>query len=543
MKHPAHSPQSSCFAPARRYLSFALGAPAYAQTSSGTPPVSSQTIQQTEQNQAKKSKVILQRSIDENGQTVDGASAIHHPPRNPATAREAAHGQSSRDVSPPQKTPSARPSPTPISTSTSGIRPAESHLAVRALITVRNDGKTPLAPSPAALLRPQLGADPRQRPVRCPSPSPSSTPTPTTPASSTKRSVTLPTPLAPGASHQLDVTYSGVIAEIHQAPAGHRHPRRRRRPFRLGPHRLPTSPACAASATSSGIPSPPFPSSSATARASSTKSAPTSSASPAPISASPSPSRSPPASPPTSPSSTASRSRSRQPLRRPTRPYPPSQPPTSTTPRSALKPPASSSPIATATRLPTSPSGPGPNPITMSPPGHRSLRRDAISAGLARRRTPLPAHRPRPARRRRHPFRDRLPARHSGPPRRSRRSPRRRHGPRPHPRLGACPRAPGSAKASPTSWARCGSKNSRAASGRSPRSTTPAPRSRSPNRRAPGKATASRSIACISPVYYRTKAAYVFWMLRDIVGDATLSAALRAYDPAKDTAPQTPSKN
>ncbi len=38
----------------------------------------------------------------------------------------------------------------------------------------------------------------------------------------------------------------------------------------------------------------------------------------------------------------------------------------------------------------------------------------------------------------------------------------------------------------------------------------------------------------ISPVYYRTKAAYVFWMLRDIAGDATLSAALRAYDPAQD---------
>ncbi|UWZ84985.1 M1 aminopeptidase family protein [Occallatibacter riparius] len=40
----------------------------------------------------------------------------------------------------------------------------------------------------------------------------------------------------------------------------------------------------------------------------------------------------------------------------------------------------------------------------------------------------------------------------------------------------------------------------------------------------------------ISPVYYRTKAAYVFWMLRDLVGDAALSAALRAYDPAKELA-------
>jgi hypothetical protein len=45
---------------------------AVAQTSSGAPPVSSQTIQETQQNQDKKGKVILQRSIDENGQTVDG---------------------------------------------------------------------------------------------------------------------------------------------------------------------------------------------------------------------------------------------------------------------------------------------------------------------------------------------------------------------------------------------------------------------------------------------------------------------------------------
>lgn len=37
-----------------------------------------------------------------------------------------------------------------------------------------------------------------------------------------------------------------------------------------------------------------------------------------------------------------------------------------------------------------------------------------------------------------------------------------------------------------------------------------------------------------SPIYYRTKATYVFWMLRDLVGDAPLSAALRAYNPADD---------
>ena len=38
-----------------------------------------------------------------------------------------------------------------------------------------------------------------------------------------------------------------------------------------------------------------------------------------------------------------------------------------------------------------------------------------------------------------------------------------------------------------------------------------------------------------NPIYdRRTKATYVFWMLRDLAGDASLSAALRAYDPTAD---------
>ena len=50
----------------------------------------------------------------------------------------------------------------------------------------------------------------------------------------------------------------------------------------------------------------------------------------------------------------------------------------------------------------------------------------------------------------------------------------------------------------------------------------------------PGTAAGQPLEQATSPVYYRTKATYVLWMLRDIAGDATLSAALRAYDPAKD---------
>ena len=50
----------------------------------------------------------------------------------------------------------------------------------------------------------------------------------------------------------------------------------------------------------------------------------------------------------------------------------------------------------------------------------------------------------------------------------------------------------------------------------------------------PGTGSGQPLNQSFAPVYYRTKAAYVLWMLRDIAGDDTLSAALRAYDPDKD---------
>lgn len=55
----------------------------------------------------------------------------------------------------------------------------------------------------------------------------------------------------------------------------------------------------------------------------------------------------------------------------------------------------------------------------------------------------------------------------------------------------------------------------------------------------PGEGAGQPLALATSPVYYRTKTAYVFWMLREMVGDATLSAALRAYDPLQDTGAQT----
>ena len=51
----------------------------------------------------------------------------------------------------------------------------------------------------------------------------------------------------------------------------------------------------------------------------------------------------------------------------------------------------------------------------------------------------------------------------------------------------------------------------------------------------PGESPGQPLAQAISPVYYRTKATYIFWMLREALGDDALSAALRAYDPAAET--------
>ena len=50
----------------------------------------------------------------------------------------------------------------------------------------------------------------------------------------------------------------------------------------------------------------------------------------------------------------------------------------------------------------------------------------------------------------------------------------------------------------------------------------------------PGQSPGQPLASAISPVYYCTKAAYVLWMLRDHAGDPALSVALRAYYPLAD---------
>jgi hypothetical protein len=46
----------------------------------------------------------------------------------------------------------------------------------------------------------------------------------------------------------------------------------------------------------------------------------------------------------------------------------------------------------------------------------------------------------------------------------------------------------------------------------------------------PGESSGEPLCQAFSPVYYRTKAAYVFWMLRDLASDAAIAGALRAWE-------------
>ncbi len=53
----------------------------------------------------------------------------------------------------------------------------------------------------------------------------------------------------------------------------------------------------------------------------------------------------------------------------------------------------------------------------------------------------------------------------------------------------------------------------------------------------PGPHVGQSLIEAYSDIYYRDKAAFVFWMLRDILGDGALGQALRAYKPELDREP------
>jgi len=53
----------------------------------------------------------------------------------------------------------------------------------------------------------------------------------------------------------------------------------------------------------------------------------------------------------------------------------------------------------------------------------------------------------------------------------------------------------------------------------------------------PGAGPGEDLLHASDAIYYRTKATYVLWMLRDLAGDKQLAAALRAYNAGDDTAP------
>ena len=187
---------------------------AVAQTTSGAPPVSQENNLVTEKNQAKKGKVLFERTTDESGQTTDGAKAGVQAkpavPGKPQISLTAPKG--SADALKSEDAERAAETTTDFDLDVR-MRPAEGHLAVRALVTVRNDGKTPLAH-----LRLQLGSELEFEHIRLIAQQTAFTAvTLNSDADHTGQLhevvVTLAKPLEPGGSVQADVTYSGTITQ------------------------------------------------------------------------------------------------------------------------------------------------------------------------------------------------------------------------------------------------------------------------------------------------------------------------------------------
>ncbi len=145
-------------------------------------------------------KVIFSRSIDENGQTTTQAG--------PAAPE--------RPTAQPAKEPSAEDAEREAITFTDfdmdvHLRPQDQHIAVRALVTVRNDSKAPLAHIPLQLSsslnweRIRLDARDLTFPVATLNSDTDHT------GQLHEAAVTLAQPLAPGQTLQFDVSYSGSI--------------------------------------------------------------------------------------------------------------------------------------------------------------------------------------------------------------------------------------------------------------------------------------------------------------------------------------------
>ncbi|MGD0892409.1 MAG: hypothetical protein ABR923_12840 [Terracidiphilus sp.] len=147
-----------------------------------------------------KGNVIFSRSTDENGETTTQVGPAANPPAIQMTTEPTAQDAERQAVTFTAYDMDVH------------LRTAEQHIAVRALVTIRNDGKSPLAHIPLEISSTlnwesiRIGGKDVAFPVA----------TLNSDADHTgqlhEAAVTLAQPLAPGASLALDVTYSGVIA-------------------------------------------------------------------------------------------------------------------------------------------------------------------------------------------------------------------------------------------------------------------------------------------------------------------------------------------
>jgi hypothetical protein len=180
-----------------------------AQTTTPPPPAQQPAAQAAPRNPQPSGQVIFSRSTDENGQTTTQST---QPAAQPATAPKA-------QLAPPQV--AAEDAERQAVTFTDfdldvRLRTAEQHIAVRALVTVRNDGKTPLARIPLQLSsslnweRIRVNGKDVAFPVATLNSDADHTGQLHEAAVQLVQS--LGQPLAPGASCKLDVAYSGVIA-------------------------------------------------------------------------------------------------------------------------------------------------------------------------------------------------------------------------------------------------------------------------------------------------------------------------------------------
>jgi hypothetical protein len=180
---------------------FSLGHPGAAQTTPAqtTPPPATAPAQAPAPEQPK-GTVIFSRSTDENGETTTQVGPAANPP-----AIQMATEPTAQDAERQAVTFTAYDMDV-------HLRTAEQHIAVRALVTVRNDGKSPLAHIPL-----EISSSLNWESIRIAGKNvvfPVATLSSDTDHTGQlhEAAVTLAQPLAHGASLSLDVTYSGMIA-------------------------------------------------------------------------------------------------------------------------------------------------------------------------------------------------------------------------------------------------------------------------------------------------------------------------------------------